>query len=57
MSITHEQHIERHRELHRALDELVADFIGHTGALPSRATVMEFLQWSASQMSDPREYE
>jgi len=31
------------------LDELVADWLGETGALPSKATVLELMQWSAQQ--------
>lgn len=50
-----EEHKKRHEELHRALDELLADFIDHTGKLPSTATVMELVQWSHTQLTDPDE--
>ena len=46
-------HIARHQELHRAFDELLADFITHTGKLPSNTTLMEFLTWSYQQTIDP----
>lgn len=44
-----EKHRQRHIELHRELDELVADWIQHTGRLPSRTTVMELIKWSHQQ--------
>jgi len=47
--ITGKDHLERHKELHRCLDELVADFIGHTEAVPSKTTVLELMQWSNKQ--------
>lgn len=48
-----EAHIQRHQELHKAFDELLADFITHTGKLPSESTVMELMQWSHQQTTDP----
>jgi len=51
--MTNEEHIERHKELHQALDELLADFIQHTSALPSKTTVLELMQWSHAQTIDP----
>ena len=48
-----EQHKKRHTELHRALDELVADFITYTGKRPSQSTVLELMEWSAKQMHKP----
>ncbi len=51
------KHMERHRELHKALDELVADWISHTEKLPSRSTVMELMQWSYEQTTKPAEKE
>jgi len=46
-------HIERHKELHRSLDELLADFIDHTKRFPSKTTVIEFMEWSFKQTIDP----
>lgn len=48
-----EVHAQRHKELHKSLDELLADFITHTGKLPSNVTVMEFLTWSHEQCTNP----
>lgn len=45
-----EEHRKRHVQLHKALDELVADFIGHNAtALPSKTTILELMQWSNKQ--------
>jgi len=52
-----EEHIARHEILHRELDELVADMITHTKMLPSKTTVMELMQWSCQQKSEPAEDE
>lgn len=48
-------HKARHEQLHKGLDELVADWIGHTKHTPSHATVMDLMQWSAGQMDAPTE--
>ncbi len=46
-----ESHKARHVFLHRMLDELLADWITHTGGRPSE---MEgFLSWSNEQRTDP----
>lgn len=50
-----EEHITRHKELHKALDELVADMIEHTKMLPSETTVMELMEWSHRQTINPEE--
>jgi len=43
-------HRERHEFLHRALDELVADFILHNAnKSPSDTTIMELITWSYKQ--------
>ena len=52
-----EEHWQRHKELHRALDELVADWIAHTNGLPSKASLLEFMMWSAEQMRCPTHQE
>ena len=46
-------HIARHKMLHKNLDELMADFINHTGKLPSQATIMELAAWSNKQVQKP----
>lgn len=48
-----EEHRRRHVELHKAFDELVADWIAHTGKLPSKSSVLELMDWSAQQTKDP----
>lgn len=59
--MTKAEHIARHKELHRALDELVADWIGcgetmaERPRLPSKWTIMELIQWSHQQTIDPEE--
>lgn len=50
-----EEHRLRHVELHRYLDELVADYIDHTGGLPSKTTVMQLVEWSYRQTKLPSE--
>jgi len=55
--MTKAEHIERHKMLHGHLDELLADFITHTKKLPSQATVMELMEWSARQIENPDETE
>lgn len=57
--MTQEEHRQRHVELHKYLDELVADRIGAAkypdNWLPSRNTVMELMQWSHEQTITPHE--
>jgi len=48
-----EEHKQRHIELHAMLDELVADFIGCTGNLPSKTTVMDLMKWTFEQTKIP----
>ncbi len=56
--MTKEKHIQRHKELHEHLDELVADYIYfNTGRLPSSTTVMELIKWSYQQIINPEENE
>ena len=50
-----EAHKQRHIELHKSLDELLADFIGHTERLPSKTRLKEFLAWSHQQTINPTE--
>jgi len=55
--MTPEEHKQRHMELHKNLDELLADWIGHTFSLPSTSTVMQLLDWSYQQTLNPTEVE
>lgn len=54
--MTHNQHRERHVELHQKLDELLADFLTYNrGKVPSNTTVMELMSWSHQQTIEPVE--
>ena len=55
LAIRGQEHAYRHVLLHEYFDELIADFIRHTGKLPSRTTVLELMQWSAQQQVSPTE--
>jgi hypothetical protein len=48
-----EEHIKTHKELHKALDKLCADFIVHTGKFPTETNLMEFMKWSFKQTTEP----
>ena len=50
-----ETHKARHVELHKSLDELLADFVLHTGRRPSQTNLMELLSWSHEQTLLPTE--
>lgn len=52
-----EEHIQKHKDLHRSLDELLADFITHTGELPSKSSIFELVEWSFEQSINPTELE
>ena len=51
------EHKERHILLHKQFDELLADFIDHTGNLPSKTTTMALMKWSYKQTQMPDEKE
>jgi len=51
--MTPEEHKQRHIELHKALDELLADFITHTKKLPSETSLTELIKWSYEQTQNP----
>jgi hypothetical protein len=49
--MTKEEHAARHKELHKALDELVADFIENSrprGSL-TKNTIFDLIMWSSAQ--------
>jgi hypothetical protein len=49
-NLTKQEHVQKHKELHAALDELMADFMRHDPTcLPSYVTVLELMEWSALQ--------
>jgi hypothetical protein len=44
----------RHVELHRALDELIADYLMHNrAALPSETNLLALMEWSFKQTKEP----
>jgi hypothetical protein len=48
------EHQDKHKELHDALGELAADYTCHNrGALLSKTTVLELLEWSHNQTIEP----
>ncbi|HEX4545736.1 MAG TPA: hypothetical protein VH110_05210 [Candidatus Acidoferrum sp.] len=59
--LSNERHRLRHVELHRALDELAADWALHNSRptrdgnikLFSNTTIMELMEWSHQQTVDP----
>jgi hypothetical protein len=51
--MTKGEHRKRHELLHKHLDELVADFLIKTNILPSKTTVLELMQWSYTQSTEP----
>lgn len=51
--MTLDEHIARHKELHRSLDELIADFITHNNCNLSNTTLMDFMEWSYLQTKSP----
>lgn len=51
-------HRRRHWELHQALDEVAADFIlHHRNKRPGNTTLLEVMQWSAHQLTEPDEFD
>jgi len=52
-ALTFEEHRAHHIELHKALGELVGDWIRHTGKRPSQGTILDLLEWSAAEMVTP----
>ncbi len=48
-----ESHKARHVLLHSMLDELLADWITHTGGLPSKCSMDQFLKWANEQRTEP----
>jgi hypothetical protein len=57
--MTPEEHRKRHIKLHKALDELLADYLQHQRReafkVPSEITVLELMHWSHIQTANPTE--
>lgn len=54
-NLTNEEHKKRHIELHKAFDELLADYLQTTGKLPYHSSLRELMEWSYSQTVKPTE--
>jgi hypothetical protein len=57
--MTHEEHRERHKILHRHLDELFADYIEHHHGERefTQMPLIKLIQWSYEQTFNPTEKE
>jgi len=54
MNMNRDNHRERHVELHKALDELFADFITHSGTETfTKAPIISLIEWSHAQTIEP----
>jgi hypothetical protein len=60
--MTHDQHRQRHVELHEALDELIADWLAQSNYAPYQEAVVQFegsvmslAKWSKEQTICPTE--
>jgi hypothetical protein len=53
--MTPAEHRARHVLLHRMFDELMADWLGHTGFLPPEQSLVALMEWSYTQTLDPTE--
>ncbi len=51
--MTKEEHIERHRELHKALDELVADYLTQAKGGNTASSIYGLMVWAYNQTSNP----
>jgi hypothetical protein len=53
--MTPEEHKEKHIQLHRAFDELLADFINHNPHIESitKMPIITLMEWSARQIENP----
>lgn len=48
-----EEHLNRHKELHKYYDELVADYIFSEKKILSKTNLMELMIWSYQQKNKP----
>lgn len=52
--IPEKEHQARHLELHKALDELLADYLlHHPGSVPGKIMLIQLLEWSHQQTTEP----
>jgi len=50
-----DEHKEHHKRLHKAFDELLADFLRHTRKFPSKTSTLELAKWANEQTIEPTE--
>lgn len=53
--MTKEEHILRHKELHKYLDELIADYVRCTEKTLGKSTIFDLMNWSHQQTTNPEE--
>ena len=53
--MTTNEHIKKHKELHRALDELIADYILTTKKGLQNTNLLQLIEWSHEQTIKPTE--
>jgi len=52
--MTRDEHIKYHQELHEGLKKLIADFVKHTGRFLETVTLVDFINWSTQQTTNPK---
>ena len=55
--LTPEEHQKRHVELHRAIDELLADWLAHMPDASIDRAIIDLVQWSYKQTLSPHAVE
>ena len=53
MIVDKKTHIKRHKLLHSFFDELVADYVKHTGKFLVDTSIMDLMEWSSGQTKCP----
>lgn len=51
--MTDEEHKQRHIELHRAFDELLADWLGQVEGASIHDEIYKLMEWSHGQTNQP----
>jgi len=53
MIVDKKAHIKRHKLLHSFFDELVADYVKHTGKFLVDTPIIDLMEWSSGQTKCP----
>lgn len=53
MALTEEEHKKRHIELHKAFDELLADYLDCNRGMGLESTLYDLAKWSHRQCTNP----